>query len=39
VLIEEEANGPDLSRLERTFGIRLASAVSGAAFACDWIEL
>jgi len=29
VLIEEEANGPDLSRLERTLGTPLAPAVPG----------
>lgn len=29
VLIEEEANGPDLSRLERTLGTHLAPAVPG----------
>jgi hypothetical protein len=39
MLIEEEANGPDLLRFERTLGTHFATAVPGAAFACNWIEL
>ena len=39
VLVEEEANGPNLPWFEGALGTDLPPNILGAAFTCIWIEL